>query len=156
MTDDEDRTRVVSPNSIPRGGVVSADDDDRTAVMKETERAEILQAVARARAPLDFDLTGDGSDAPAAIHPTVDFDLSGGDTAAPATTDTVLDLDLGTGETSIPVVAAAAVSAAVTPPPVKAQPIVVATPAASGGIGKWIAIALAIAAAILATVFLRK
>ena len=75
---------------------------------------------------------------------------------ASAATDTALDLDLGTGETSIPVVAAPTVSAAVTPPPVKAQPIVVATPAASGGIGKWIAIALAIGAAVLVTLFLRK
>ena len=156
MTDDEDRTRVVSPNTIPRGGVVAADDDDRTAVMKETERAQILQAVALARAPLDFDLSGDGNDAPAVVHPTLDFDLSGGNDAALAAVDTALDLDLGTGETSIPVIATAAVSAAVTPPPVKAQPIVVATPATSGGIGKWIAIALAIAAAVLATVFLRK
>ena len=156
MTDDEDRTRVVSPNTIPRGGVVSAADDDRTAVMKEIERAEILQAVARARAPLDLDLTGDGSDAPAAIHPTLDFDLSGGDDVASAATDTALDLDLGTGETSIPVVAAPAVSAAVTPPPAKSKPIVVDTPAATGGIGKWIAIALAIGAAVLVTLFLRK
>ena len=148
MTDDEDRTRVVSPNTIPRAGVVSAD-DERTAVMKETERAQVLQAVARA--PLDFDLTGDGSDASAVVHPTLDFDLSGGNDTASTAVDTALDLDLGTGETSIP-----AVSAAVTPLPLKAQPIVVATPAASGGIGKWIAIALAIAAAVLATVFLRK
>ena len=154
MTDDEDRTRVVSPNTIPRGGVVAADDDERTAVMKETERAQVLQSMARA--PLDFDLSGDGSDAPAVVHPTLDFDLSGGNDTASTAVDTALDLDLGTGETSIPVVAAPAVSAAVTPLPVKAQPTVVATPAASGGIGKWIAIALAIAAAVLATVFLRK
>lgn len=163
MTDDEDRTRVVSPNSIPRGGVVTApdDDEDPTAVMGRAERAQVMEAIALAKAPLDFDLTGAGSEEPEQAHATLDFDLTGGDDAAQAAADGALDLDLSSGETSIPVIAATAASAAVTPPPVRpsaaqAPPIVGQAPATGGGVGKWIAIALAIAAAVLATVFLRK
>lgn len=160
MTDDENRTRVVAPNSILRAGVVTAldDDDDPMAVMGSTERAQVMEALALAKAPLDFDLTGAGNEAPEQAHPTLDFDLTGGDDTADAVADGALDLDLSSGETSIPVVAAAAVSAAVTRPPtaVKAPPMVVEIPAAGSGVGKWIAIVLAIAAAVLATVYLRK
>ena len=51
MTDDDDRTRVVSPNSIPRGGVVTTpdNDEDPTAVMGSAERAHVLEAIALAK-----------------------------------------------------------------------------------------------------------
>ncbi len=163
MTDDEDRTRVVSPNSIPRGGVVTTpgDGEDPTAVIGSAERAQVLEAVARAKAPVDFDIFGGGEEAPAEAHPSLDFDLTGGGDTAAAAAEGALDLDLSTGETSIPVITAAAASAAVTPPPAKpsvakAPPVAAQAPAAGGGVGKWIAIAVAIAAVVLATVFLRK
>ena len=164
MTDDDDRTRVVSPNSIPRGGVVTTpdNDEDPTAVMGSAERAHVLEAIALAKkAPLDFDLFGGGEEEPAQSHPSLDFDLTGGADTAEAAADAALDLDLSTGESSIPVIAAVAASAAITPPAAKpsaakAPPLAVQAPAASGGLGKWIAIALVIAAAVLATVFLRK
>ena len=164
MTDDEDRTRVVSPNLIPRGGVMTAaddDDEDPTAVLGRAERAQVMQAIASAKAPLDFDLTGASSEAPEQVHSTLDFDLTGGDEAVDTAVDGALDLDLSTGETSIPVIAAAAAGAAVAPRPatpsvVKVSAPAVAAPATSGGIGKWIVIALVIIAAMLATVYLRK
>lgn len=164
MTDDEDRTRVVSPNSIPRGGIKTAaddDDEDPTAVMGRAERAQVMQALASAKAPLDFDLTGATSEEPEQAVSTLDFDLTGGAEAVHTAVDGALDLDLSTGETSIPVIAAAAASAAVaprpaTPSPAKVPAPAVAAPATSGGVGKWIVIALVIIAAVLATVFLRK
>ena len=156
MTDDEDRTRVVSPNTIPRPKLVIADDDDRTAVMKDTERAQVLEAVALARAPLDFDLTGaDNNPAPTSQR-SVDFDLTGGDDSAAPGVGAALDLDLGSGETSIPAVAAAVVGAAANPAPLKPRPQRVEPPAPSAGIGKWIVIALAIVAAVVASLILRK
>ncbi len=146
MTADEDRTRVVSPHTLPsRGSVATGDDDDRTAVMSAAARVQALDAAALARAPLDFDLTGGGDEEEeAASHATLDFDLTGGHEIETASSPAPLDLDLGGGEVSIPAAPAATPAAAISP--TSPQP----------GVGKWIAIALAIAAAILATIFLRK
>ncbi|MBK6660260.1 MAG: hypothetical protein IPG43_19915 [Proteobacteria bacterium] len=156
MTDEEDRTRVVSPNTIPvnRGVASGDDDDDRTAVMSAAARAQALDAAALARAPLDFDLSGGADDAPSAAG-TLDFDLTGGEDTAGNDVHGALDIDLGSGAVSLPEVGTAAAPA----PESAAKPAVTApAPAAtSGGMGKWIAIAaLVIAAVVIALTTLRK
>jgi hypothetical protein len=159
VTDEEDRTRVVSPNTIPvNRDVASGDeDDDRTAVMSAAARAQALDAAALARAPLDFDLSGGADDAPSAAG-TLDFDLTGGEETAGNDVHGALDIDLGSGAVSLPEVGSAAAAPA---PESAAKPAVTApTPApaaASGGMGKWIAIsALVIAAVVVALTTLRK
>lgn len=158
MTDEEDRTRVVSPNTIPVSGVVpmNDEDDDRTAVMSAAARGQALEAAALARAPLDFDLTGGGT-APPSASDTLDFDLTGGDDRAATSSHGALDIDLGTGETSIPAVAAVSAAATVaTPPPAKASAPVSSAPApaSDGGMGKWIAIAITIGVLVAAAIYL--
>ena len=127
MTDEEDRTRVVSPNTIPVNRSVAVsdeDDEDRTAVMSAAARAQALDAAALARAPLDFDLSGGGDDAPSSTG-TVDFDLTGGGDLADSTAHGALDIDLGSGEVSLP--EASAVSAAASVAASSAKPNVAAS-----------------------------
>lgn len=157
MTDEEDRTRVVSPNTIPvNRGVTSGDeDDDRTAVMSAAARSQALDAAALARAPLDFDLSGGADDAPSAAG-TLDFDLTGGEETAGNDVHGALDIDLGSGAVSLPEVDTTAAAPA---PESAARPAVTppAPPTVSGGMGKWIAIAaLVIAAVVVALTTLRK
>lgn len=150
---EEDRTRVVSPNTIPvnRTAVMAdEDDEDRTAVMSAAARAQALDAAALARAPLDFDLSG-GADEVPAHSGAVDFDLTGGAETAVGNAHGALDIDLGSGEVSLPeVVAAAPAAAAISAAPAPA-------PASGGGMGKWLAIAVvAIVVVVIAIMTLRK
>ena len=154
MTDEEDRNRVVSPDTIPMSGAIGMDDEadeDRTAVMSAAARAQALEAAALARAPLDFDLTGGSDDAPLTAG-SVDFDLTGGEDIADESSHGALDLDLGSGETSIPEVVAssAAPLAAAASAPAGPGP----TPDSGGGMGKWIAIAFTIGVLVVAAIYL--
>ena len=163
MTDEEDRNRVVSPDTIPMSGAIGMDDEDdedRTAVMSAAARAQALEAAALARAPLDFDLTGGSDDAPLTAG-SVDFDLTGGEDIADESSHGALDLDLGSGETSIPEVVAssaaplAAAASASAPAATSSAPLSPGpTPSSGGGIGKWIAIAFTIGVLVLAAVYL--